>query len=464
MLIKFTFALILTLTIVISASSDVRVDVSPLYKVLNINKPEVLVPILFKITTPEKQNATRVPLDLVLVLDRSGSMQGDKIEKSKLAITQIIDHMGNNDRLHLIEYGSSVNTVFTHGTIEDKENLLVKVRGIRALDGTNLYNGLVAAKDLIQDLHQRSALENIKRLRRVFLFSDGEANEGNVNPRDIESLSQHTLDRYDTQVSSFGVGAYFNEPLMRGIAQHGGGEYFFIGNAEDISHVVGIATKGSMSIIGRKAILRLFPNENVKVTKVYGSKSTENGLTSTQIGDLRSDDTRRMMVDLIIRTAGFKHGEMKTLLAYAVEYENVETGKLEIVAGEMTMECTENEIAATEQHHKVRAYYKIQAITEKEAVVDKYLQEGNIQYAMQEKAQIVHSLGEVAEEEEEEEEEGEDDGTSEMVAVIRDRSKKSYNMMADSVKAAPNAPSAEMLQKTNSYYAKMVYSPQKKEL
>lgn len=150
------------------------------------------------------------PCELTVVLDRSGSMVGDKIEKSKESIKNIILGMKKNDRINIIVYNPTADLLVENGGLENKDEIFEKIDRVVADDGTNLYSGLELGIEVARGKNKASSVNN----KRIFLFSDGLANIGKTSPKEIMDL----VAKSEIQISAFGVGSDFDKVLMPQIA------------------------------------------------------------------------------------------------------------------------------------------------------------------------------------------------------------------------------------------------------
>jgi Ca-activated chloride channel family protein len=163
--------------------------------------------------------------DLVIVLDRSGSMEGQKIRDAKRAIHELIANLGPKDRLALISY--SDNVIGHTGLVSPTESNLAMFRsvvdGIQAHGSTNLGGGLQTGIDLL-----RSA-GSTGNQRKIILISDGLANRGITDPNALGQMAASAV-RNEFSISTVGVGLEFNENLMTLLADRGTGTYYFLEN------------------------------------------------------------------------------------------------------------------------------------------------------------------------------------------------------------------------------------------
>ncbi len=149
------------------------------------------------------------PVDLVVVLDRSGSMNGQKIRDAKKAVMHLLGQLSPQDRIAIITYSNGVEILSPLVQVNDasREDLWARVNRINSGGGTNLGGGL---KNGITVLRRVTTTD---RQRKVILISDGLANHGITNPVELAAMAANGSED-NLAVSTVGVGYDFNEVLM----------------------------------------------------------------------------------------------------------------------------------------------------------------------------------------------------------------------------------------------------------
>lgn len=170
------------------------------------------------------------PLELAVVLDRSGSMGGaSKMEYAKQGVQLLIDALGPEDRLTLIQFDDTVQTVFGPGIVTDKPALKAKVAAIAPGGSTNLYDSLEAGYKAIE-----GASEQLQR--RVIFLTDGLPTAGKTDDASILGMSA-AYNKKHLGLTTIGLGSDVSIKLLRGLAEQGGGNFYYIEKVEAVKEV-----------------------------------------------------------------------------------------------------------------------------------------------------------------------------------------------------------------------------------
>jgi Ca-activated chloride channel homolog len=184
------------------------------------------------LSTPvDASQLERKPLNLVVVVDTSGSMDEDnRIGYARQGLNTLIDELGDADRVALVTFSDEVTVRATLSEPSERDALHAAADALVAAGGTNLHDGLERGFQLGLEAFDP------ERQNRVILVSDGLATTGIVDDASIQAMS----DRYLSDgigLTTIGVGLDFNVALMRGLSERGAGNFYFLENAAAISEV-----------------------------------------------------------------------------------------------------------------------------------------------------------------------------------------------------------------------------------
>ena len=264
-----------------------------------------------------EDKAKRAPVNLAIVIDRSGSMQGDKIEHARQAAMQAIDRLRDEDIVSVVTYDTSVEVLVPATKARDREEIKQRIARITARGNTALHAGVSKGAAEVRKFHGE------KRVNRVILLSDGLANVGPSSPSELGQLGR-SLMQEGISVSTMGLGLAYNEDLMSNLAQQSGGNHTFIEDADNLVAVFQREFDDVMSVVAQKIKIRVKLADGVRPVKVLNQPDSVDGqLVSIELAQLVSRQERYFVIELEI--AHGKSGSSRPVAEVAVEYKNAIT-------------------------------------------------------------------------------------------------------------------------------------------
>ncbi len=211
---------------------------------------------------PDSEKSERQPLNVSIVIDRSGSMSGQKLSSVKQALRDITQYVTLQDRVSLVIYDETVETLLEPQPF-DSELFIQKVSAIESGGSTNLEGGL--RKGL---LHV-SALPEGERLNRVILLSDGLANVGVETPQGLARIVEQ--EQYQNiSVSTIGVEADYDEKIMTTVAKSGRGNYYFMESPSQADQIFAQEFENATQLIAQNVKVTFNTDSQFAVTRGVG--------------------------------------------------------------------------------------------------------------------------------------------------------------------------------------------------
>lgn len=246
---------------------------------------------------PTKTTVDREPLTLAVVLDRSGSMQGEKIATAKRAALSVLDRLEERDQVAVVVFDDKIDVVHSTApvTATVKANIRKALEPIQARANTALHEGwLTGCKAIASDSLPK------RGLARCFLLTDGIANVGITDPEQIASEAAGIREHAGIGTSTFGIGADYNESLLGPMAVAGGGQFHHLRTASEIATTF-IGELGDLLTVAASHVRLEFEVDTritANVVSAYWARSTETHAfrQSIDIGDLQSDEERHVVV------------------------------------------------------------------------------------------------------------------------------------------------------------------------
>lgn len=224
---------------------------------------EQTVDVLIRVTPPENvaQAKARPALNLSLVIDRSGSMEGLKMRRANEAAAYCVDQMTATDRLSVVIFDDVIETLIASQKVENKAVLKSLINGIHARNSTALHEAWVRGGIQVSDYLDHNAVN------RVLLITDGQANVGETRNDVIVTQTKQVFER-GVSTSTIGIGADFNEDLLLPMAQGGGGNAWHVAEPEDMQKIFDVELQGLIAQIGHTVTLGLVPADGVRIVDV----------------------------------------------------------------------------------------------------------------------------------------------------------------------------------------------------
>lgn len=270
--------------------------------------------------------APRRPLNLSLVIDRSGSMAGNSLKQALKAAETLIGHLGPDDVVSLVVYDDKVDTILQPTPVTDKAAIRELLRKVRAGGTTNLSAGWLKGCEHVL------LLRSSDMIHRVLLLTDGQANAGVTDPAILINSARQKAEE-GVVTTTLGFGSHFNEDLLIGMARAAGGNFYFIQTPEDAEEVFRIEVESLAALAGQNLALTIAPLGGAAIGQLHSNYRTEtrpDGALVVELGDVYAGEDKLLALALNVPAqAALGAGP---LLNVSYTYQAVVDGAIQSVA------------------------------------------------------------------------------------------------------------------------------------
>jgi Ca-activated chloride channel homolog len=230
------------------------------------------------------------PLDLAIVMDRSGSMKGKRLENAVAAARSAVQRLRDGDTVSIVTYNTTADVLVSRAVIDtaSRARLIDRIGRVRAAGDTCISCGVGAGMGTLG--------LNPGAINRILLLSDGEATDG---VRDVDGFRRVAEDcrRMGASITTIGVDVDYNERIMAALARGSNGRHFFVEDPSGLPTIFDQEMNSLASTLASHVELTVDLSPSVQVEQVYDRNSQTSGS------------------QLVVPLGSFAAGETKTLLA-----------------------------------------------------------------------------------------------------------------------------------------------------
>ncbi|MDM8525626.1 VWA domain-containing protein [Desulfococcaceae bacterium HSG8] len=260
--------------------------------------------------------------DMVIVMDRSSSMQGDKIRDAREAVLNLLSSLSDKDRFALVSYSDNVlrHSELINVTSANRENLESLVRGISASGATNLGAGLQEGISLLL------SAAGTGNSGKVILISDGLANRGITDISALGRMASLAPEKFFT-ITTVGAGTDFNEQLMTAIADRGTGSYYYLEAPAAFAAVFKKEFHDTRAVAASAVTVTVPLSDGISLTDASGYPvEIRDNQAVFHPGDLLSGQTRKLFLTLKLPVEAERTFEIRGIrVSYRYEGEIFQT-------------------------------------------------------------------------------------------------------------------------------------------
>ncbi len=289
----------------------------------------------------------RSPLNVAIVLDKSGSMSGAKLAAAKEAAVMALRRLGDRDIVSIITYDSTVDVLVPATRLRDMDHIIAAIRGIQAGGNTALFAGVSKGAAEVRkflDAHH---------INRILLLSDGKANVGPSSPDALARLGV-SLGHEEIPVTTIGLGLDYNEDLMSRLAMRSDGYHYFAQEAGELAGIFDAELGRALSVVAQAIRIEVRCAPGVRPVHFLGREAEiDDQVAVLTLNNLFSDDERRAILELEVspRMAAAMTTELATV---NVVYENLATRNQDRLQRDLSIGFTDSgELAEQSVNEKV---------------------------------------------------------------------------------------------------------------
>jgi Ca-activated chloride channel family protein len=321
----------------------------------------------------------RVPLNLGVVIDRSGSMYDERrLEFVIEAVKFLADNLSADDKVSVVAFADKAKVIITPEAARDKSAIKRAIDDIDLLEiggGTQMALGMRAAIDEVK--------KNLSgdRLNRVLVLTDGQTYEETAC---IELVEKN---REQISFSTMGVGVEFNEKLLQRLAQDSNGKYHFIGDPAEVANIFEDELQGLRSVSLRNGRIEVTVSQGVQVREAFRASPEiymlgtplvgEDRKIGYEIGDLQAGVPGSVLLTLVLPPR--KPGPVR-ILQSTFHYE-VPGGAESTVACDLTVDYTLDRTLTSKRNARVMNLVDQVSIAKLQAKAEEELKAGNVDRA-----------------------------------------------------------------------------------
>jgi len=234
-----------------------------------------------------------IPFNLSVVIDHSGSMNGEQMDDAKNALRYMLKELRADDQISVIAFSTQVAVLQpqTEWDDVDQAELTARISELEPRGTTAMYEALY------QGYTEVTSRYNPSGINRVILLSDGIPND----ETNIISLAQSARSS-NIQITTLGLGPYYNEDLMAQIADTSGGNYRFVKDSGQIEEYFLAEKRAMEQVVARNVMLTFNLGPGAELIQTLGGQGNLSGRqVSVYLGDLSVSDPRQVALKLRIK-------------------------------------------------------------------------------------------------------------------------------------------------------------------
>jgi Ca-activated chloride channel family protein len=243
---------------------------------------------------PLEKLKQRTPVNVALVIDKSGSMSGERIRHAREAAILALDRLNSEDIVSVVAYDSEVQVIVPATKLTRRDDIIRKIRQIEAGGFTALYAGVQTGAEEVRKFQSSG------RTNRIVLLSDGQANVGPQTTQALGKLGAQLAEK-GMSVTTIGLGMGYNEDLMSRLAYNSDGGHYFAETPNELASVFDREFDRALSVVAQQVRLEIVCGEHFRPVRVLGREGLIKDRTILiDIGQIYSSHEKYALVEIEI--------------------------------------------------------------------------------------------------------------------------------------------------------------------
>ena len=293
---------------------------------------------------PIEKKEQRTATNIAIVLDRSGSMTGQKIEQAKEAAITAVNHLNNQDIIAIVAYDTTVEVLVPATKASDKEKIIAAIGKIQPRESTALFAGVSKGAAEVRKFQDK------QHVNRVILLSDGLANVGQSSPEELGDLGA-SLIKEGISVTTLGLGLGYNEDLMTKLASKSDGNHAFVENATDLVRIFNQEFGDVLSVVAQDVTVQIQCAEGIRPVRVLGREADIRGQqVTTTLNQLYGNQEKYVLLEVEIPATAAEN--RRDIARVTVDYLDMTSHRTEHLADAASLRFSANQRVVEESVDK----------------------------------------------------------------------------------------------------------------
>jgi Ca-activated chloride channel homolog len=292
-----------------TAGKNVALDMRWGNAYISSQQPDAVLQVGF--TTLKQSNfVDETPLNICIVIDRSGSMSGDRIENARKSALTLAERLRPQDFVSIVVFDHTVQVLLENESAKNKQKINQIIQSIHTGGSTDLNSGLIRGYETVAKFYQE------RGNNKVLLLTDVLTNTGEVDVEAIVKNATNYSQNHQISITLVAIGVQVNDALARQITRSGKHSFHYVNDSEDIKKIFVDEVESIFSTIAKEVKLTIEYDENLELTHFYGYEPSYKGNTITlNLNNMNAGLTQVVLAKFKAKKAQ-KTGKAKAILTY----------------------------------------------------------------------------------------------------------------------------------------------------